>query len=93
MGGRKPAAAPAPGAFGESFLIHMVRDFALLLILVASLELAIRFASALCHFRTEGQAETEATAERAPPPAFCRRCRRGTAGAVVRRTVGLSRNG
>jgi methyl-accepting chemotaxis protein len=63
MFGKKRAARPAPGRFDDSFLIYMVRDFALLLALVATLELGIRFATVLYHFRNDGQIETESIAD------------------------------
>lgn len=44
--------APPAGRFEQSFMFHMIRDFFLLLLAVAAVELGIRYAALLYDFRT-----------------------------------------
>ena len=44
--------APPHGRFEQSFMFHMIRDFFLLLLAVAAVELGIRYAALLYDFRT-----------------------------------------
>ena len=46
----------AAGRFEQSFVFHMIRDFFLLLLAVAAVEMAIRYAVLLYEFRTEALA-------------------------------------
>lgn len=50
------------GRFEQSFMFHMIRDFFLLLIVVAALELGIRYAVLLYDFRTNEPARVQRAA-------------------------------
>jgi len=51
------------GRFEQSFMFHMIRDFFLLLIVVAGLELAIRYAAVVYDFKTNEPERVERAAE------------------------------
>lgn len=53
----------AAGRFEQSFVFHMIRDFFLLLLAVAAVELAIRYAVLLYEFRTAEPARVSRAAE------------------------------
>jgi methyl-accepting chemotaxis protein len=53
----------AAGRFEQSFVFHMIRDFFLLLLAVAAVELAIRYAALLYDFRTAEAARVNRAAE------------------------------
>ncbi len=55
---------PAAGRFEQSFVFHMIRDFFLLLVAVAAIELGIRYAVLLYEFRTAEPARVKDAAER-----------------------------
>lgn len=50
--------------FDQSFVVHMIRDFFLLLLAVAVLELVARLVIVVYEFETEGHLETRVAAER-----------------------------
>ena len=51
------------GRFEQSFSFHMIRDFSLLLLLVATAELAIRYASMAYEFRNSEQVRIDRSAQ------------------------------
>ncbi|GCL62980.1 HAMP domain-containing protein [Pseudaquabacterium pictum] len=57
-----PASA-APGSFEQSFMFHMIRDFFLLLLVVAAVELAIRYAVLRYNFAQGEPARVDRAAE------------------------------
>jgi len=50
--------SPLIGRFDQSFLIHMIRDFFVLLVLVTVLEFALKAGMVYYSFRTEGPGTT-----------------------------------
>lgn len=54
---------PVAGRFEQSFVYHMIRDFFLILLAVAAVELAIRYAALLYEFRTREPARVNRAAE------------------------------
>jgi hypothetical protein len=58
------AATPAPGGrFEQSFVFHMIRDFFLLLLLVAAVELAIRYLALRYDFSRQEPVRVERAAQ------------------------------
>ena len=55
--------ASAAGRFEQSFVFHMIRDFFLLLLAVAAVEMAIRYAALLYDFRTAEPQRVKRAAE------------------------------
>lgn len=55
--------ASATGRFEQSFVFHMIRDFFLLLVAVAAVELAIRYVALLYDFRTAEAERVRSAAE------------------------------
>ena len=51
------------GRFEQSFMFHMIRDFFLLLIVVAGLELAIRYAVVVYDFKSNEPQRVERAAQ------------------------------
>lgn len=56
--------APASGRFEQSFQFHMIRDFFLLLVIVAVVELAIRYVALVHDFRSREPVRVAGLAER-----------------------------
>ena len=54
--------SPAIGRFDKSFLIHMIRDFFVILVLVTAVEFAIKAGLVWTNYLTRGEAEASAVA-------------------------------